>query len=321
MTHNRMFHLLCGILAVLCPALILASCSSASASSGSTKKSSTSQAEKKETVRPNTPKVHMPEASGTAVLGAEPLVIDVSHTDQGYIMAQYTGDAAKANIQIDGPDGINYKYFITSGPYVTMPLTSGDGSYTISTYENITGDKYAALYSETIDVKLESDFIPYLYPNQYVDFTPESKAVKTAQEQVKTATSDLDAVADIYYYVTETISYDEEKAKTVPTVYLPDLDETLSSCEGICFDYASLMTAMLRSQDIPTKLEIGYSGKVYHAWISVYIKDVGWIDNIIEFDGKSWKRMDPTFASSNKNSKKILKYIGDGNNYTVRYTR
>ena len=160
MTHNRIFHLLCGILAVLCPALILASCSSASASSGSTKKSSTSQAEKKETVRPNTPKVHMPEASGTAVLGAEPLVIDVSHTDQGYIMAQYTGDAAKANIQIDGPDGINYKYFITSGPYVTMPLTSGDGSYNISTYENITGDKYAALYSETIDVKLESDFIP-----------------------------------------------------------------------------------------------------------------------------------------------------------------
>jgi len=263
----------------------------------------------------------MPEASGTAVLGAEPLIVDVSHTDQGYIMAQYTGDADKANIQIDGPDGINYKYFITSGPYVTMPLTSGDGSYTISTYENITGDKYATLYSETIDVKLESDFIPYLYPNQYVDFTPESKAVKTAQEQVKTATSDLDAVADIYYYVTETISYDEEKAKTVPTGYLPDLDETLTSCKGICFDYASLMAAMLRSQDIPAKLEIGYSGKVYHAWISVYIKDVGWIDNIIEFDGKSWKRMDPTFASSNKNSKKILKYIGDGSNYTVRYTR
>lgn len=58
----------------------------------------------------------MPEASGTAVLGAEPLIVDVSHTDQGYIMAQYTGDADKANIQIDGPDGINYKYFITSGP-------------------------------------------------------------------------------------------------------------------------------------------------------------------------------------------------------------
>ena len=35
---------------------------------------------------------------------------------------------------------------------------------------------------------------------------------------------------------------------------------------------------MLRSQRIPAKLEIGYSGDIYHAWISVYIKDIGWID-------------------------------------------
>ena len=145
--------------------------------------------------------------------------------------------------------------------------------------------------------------------------------MKTAQEQVKTATSDLDAVADIYYYVTETISYDEEKAKTVPTGYLPDLDETLTSCKGICFDYASLMAAMLRSQDIPAKLEIGYSGKVYHAWISVYIKDVGWIDKSLNLTAKAGNAWIPPFASSNKNSKKILKYIGDGSNYTVRYTR
>ena len=65
------------------------------------------------------------------------------------------------------------------------------------------------------------------------------------------------------------------------------------------------MAAMLRSQDIPAKLEIGYSGKVYHAWISVYIKDVGWIDNIIEFDGKSWKRMDPTLPPAIKTAKRL----------------
>ena len=48
--------------------------------------------------------------------------------------------------------------------------------------------------------------------------------------------------------------------------------------KGICFDYAALMTAMLRSQGIPTKLEIGYSGEVYHAWISTYIDEIGWVD-------------------------------------------
>lgn len=74
---------------------------------------------------------------------------------------------------------------------------------------------------------------------------------------------------------------------------------------------------MLRSQGIPTRLEIGHSGEVYHAWISVYIEDKGWIDKIIEFSGDSWTRMDPTFASGNDNNKKILEYIGDGSNYTL----
>ena len=101
--------------------------------------------------------------------------------------------------------------------------------------------------------------------------------------------------------------------------YLPDVDETLSTGKGICFDYAALTTAMLRSQNIPTRLEIGYSGKIYHAWISVYIEDIGWIDKLIEFTGDAWTRMDPTFASSNENNEKILKYIGDGSNYNLQY--
>ena len=42
------------------------------------------------------------------------------------------------------------------------------------------------------------------------------------------------------------------------------------------------MSAMLRSQRIPTKLDVGYSGDVYHAWISCYVTEVGWVDNIIE---------------------------------------
>ena len=60
------------------------------------------------------------------------------------------------------------------------------------------------------------------------------------------------------------------------------------------------MAAMLRSQNIPTKLVVGYAGTQYHAWISVYSKEEGWIDNIIYFDGKSWTMMDPTMASTSK---------------------
>ena len=104
------------------------------------------------------------------------------------------------------------------------------------------------------------------------------------------------------------------------TGYLPVVDETLESGKGICFDYAALTAAMLRSQNIPTRLEIGYAGKAYHAWVSVYTEETGWIDRLIEFTG-AWTRMDPTFASSNDSSAAVLKYIGDGSNYNVQYMR
>ena len=103
--------------------------------------------------------------------------------------------------------------------------------------------------------------------------------------------------------------------------YLPDIDETLKTEKGICFDYAALMAGMLRSRGIPTKLDIGYTGgDIYHAWISTWLSGRGWVD-IIEFDGKSWKLMDPTFASCDDNSDSIQEYIGDGENYVVRYRR
>lgn len=78
------------------------------------------------------------------------------------------------------------------------------------------------------------------------------------------------------------------------------------------------MTSILRSQRIPTHLEVGYAGTVYHAWISTYIEDVGWVNGIIQFDGTDWELMDPTFGAST-GSKKLKKFIGDGDNYTVKY--
>lgn len=79
------------------------------------------------------------------------------------------------------------------------------------------------------------------------------------------------------------------------------------------------MSAMLRSQGIPTKLEVGYVGEVYHAWISCYVDEIGWVDNIIEFDGKNWSLIDPTLGANNKKSD-VKKYIGNGHNYLVKYT-
>ena len=114
-------------------------------------------------------------------------------------------------------------------------------------------------------------------------------------------------------------NYDYEKAASVESGYLPDLDAVLATKKGICFDYASLMTGMLRSQGIPCKLIVGYAGTVYHAWISVWSESTGWIDGAVYFDGSSWQRMDPTFAASFKNQAEAMEYIGNGQNYTAKY--
>ena len=78
------------------------------------------------------------------------------------------------------------------------------------------------------------------------------------------------------------------------------------------------MAAMLRSVGIPTRMEIGYSGDAYHAWVSVYVKDIGWINDIIQFDGNVWTLMDPTFDANADGNTSL---IGSGKKaeYTTMY--
>lgn len=272
--------------------------------------------------QPGMTTVLLPEASGTQTACSGPLSLDFSHTDQGYFTGILSGTDSRINIQVTGPDQIVYQYFIdTPNQQTVFPLTAGDGTYVILAFEQINEDQYAALLSHIVELTLENEFLPYLYPNQYVNFSADSAAVRLAEELSVDAPTDLDALKAVYHYITNFVSYDKEKARTVETGYLPDIDETLSSGTGICFDYAALTAAMLRSLSIPTRLEIGYSNEVRHAWIDVHISSMGWIDNAIEFNGKDWNLLDPTFAASVQDSGMTNDYIGDGDNYTLQYIR
>lgn len=281
---------------------------------------SSSKSVRKTSVRDNAPKVLVPKADGIVSYSnpTETAVIDASHAEDGYVMVSYSGDNPKVKLQITGSNQITYSYDLHGNGFETFPLTSADGSYTVAVYESLSSGRYAMALSEQIDVTMKNEFGPYLYPNQYVDFNASTKAVALASDVVSEAENDLDAVSNIYHYVIENITYDYDKANSVQSGYLPVVDETLASGKGICFDYASVMASMLRSQNIPTRLEIGYAAESYHAWISTYITDVGWINGIIEFDGKNWTLMDPTFAASSS-EKALKKFIGDGSNYLTEY--
>lgn len=261
----------------------------------------------------------LPTASGEEVYGNEIVSIDTSNVTEGYFMVRYSGTAEKARIQVNTPDGDTYSYVLRTGDYQAFPLSCGDGEYQIDVYEHVYDNKYALSYSQCATVKLGDEFKPFLYPNQYVWFTADSDVVTYGRELSSLSSDDLTYVENVFNYVIDNITYDTELAKDIPTEYIPDVDETLHSGQGICFDYASLMSAFLRSQGIPTKLVVGYSGTTYHAWISVYLKESGWVDNMIQFDGNNWSLMDPTLAASNDKDA-VKEYVGDGSNYIVKYS-
>ena len=302
-------HLSYLLIAIFC--LLLGGCSGSS---------SASRKEHSGPPRDSTPKVLTPSADGVTVYQNDFASIDASNTSQGYVMVKYNGTNEKVKLQITCPDQSCYTYLISDrGAYDTFPLTAGNGSYALQVLENVAGDTYTISLAQSINVSIEDEFLPFLYPNQYVNFHTDSKAVSKGSDLAKDTYSDLDVVQNIYNYVIKNISYDTEKAQNVSYGYVPDVDDTLSSKKGICFDYAALMTSMLRSQNIPTKLEVGYSGDAYHAWISTYIDDKGWVDDIIQFDGDTWQIMDPTLAATN-DSAAVKKYVGDGSHYVVKYT-
>lgn len=269
----------------------------------------------------STPHVLVPTADGQTVIGISPISLDISNSTQGYMIARSTASNEKLNIQLTGPDSVIYSYFLSPGESAVIPFTSGEGTYQILCYQQISGDQYAALFSDILEIILDNPFLPFLYPNQYVNFSEENTAIQLAFSLLSDDAEDLEALSTIYNYVTEHVTYDYEKAYSVEVGYLPDIDETLESGTGICFDYAALMTAMLRSRGIPCKLQIGYNGNVKHAWIDVYIRSKGWINQVISFDGETWNLMDPTFEASSDTSEEAQEYIGDGTNYTLQFSR
>lgn len=259
--------------------------------------------------------------TGVTVYSNDKAAVDASNLSEGYLLVKYTGGKnTRIKVQIAKTGGTTYTYNLNNGgTQETFALTEGDGTYSVKVFENVSGTKYAQAYATTVNLALRSDYLPFLYPSQYVNFTDQSQTVAEGKRITQGLTNDLDKVAAVFNYVVDNFTYDYNLAATVQSGYLPSVDKVLAAKKGICFDYAAVMAAMLRSQDIPTKLVVGYAGDIYHAWLNVYIDGVGWVEKVIYFDGKNWTLMDPTFTSTGQRSSSIMKYVTDQSNYTQKY--
>ena len=274
-----------------------------------------------ETPAPNAPIVLTPVASGTTVRKNARIEIDISNTKDGYVMIRTINrHSTLTKVLITDPKGVVHTYRLrTDTEWDVFPLASGNGSYTIGVFRNISGNQFSTDFSITTRVTLTDEFAPFLRPNQFVNYNENTIAVVEAAKLVQDATTPLEKIDIIYKFVTTEFSYDTALAQSVQSGYVPNLDNVWNSKKGICFCFASITAAMLRSQGIPTKLVFGYVGDVYHAWISVWTEETGWVDSAIYFDGEKWILMDPTFRAGASSSQSLARFIGDGSRYTVRF--
>ncbi len=250
-----------------------------------------------EILKPSQITLLRPVASGILVKSNTSAIIDYSHTDDGYIMVKFTAaTTVRLKVQVTGPT-TTYTYNIKPQEWNVFPLSDGNGDYRLKVLKNVVDNRYSTVLSLNYTVKLKDEFAPFLRPNQYVNYENATATMNKAAELVQGKNTLLKKVEAIYSYVINNISYDYEEAATVANDYLPVLDEVLATKKGICFDYAALMTGMLRSQNIACQLVVGYADGAYHAWINVWSPDQGWINGSIFFDGVEWKLMDPTYAA------------------------
>lgn len=233
-----------------------------------------------------------PTADGVLVLTDKGATVDASNTAQGYVMVRHAPSDKKLKMRITrGSD--NYTYDLRDDDtYETFALPFGSGKYKLQVFKQVSGNRYSNEASLSFTAEIADESLPYLYPNQYVYYTAQSAAVQKGQELCAGLSTDADKLKAIHKYVVAAILYDYVRAATVQTGYLPVIDNVLAEGKGICFDYAALTACMLRTQGIPTKLEIGYADKTYHAWNSVLI------------DGQ-WVRVDTT---ADANHMKVKKY-------------
>ncbi len=124
------------------------------------------------------------------------------------------------------------------------------------------------------------------------------------------ADTDEEKVQAIYTWVRDNIEYDWGKKPIIMQYF--DVNDTMETKSGVCYDYACLFAAMCRSQNIPCLMVDGYKHldpTFRHTWNRVF------------YNG-SWYQLDVTFDSTTKGNvlygfRKVDTYSSPDDEYQI----
>jgi transglutaminase-like putative cysteine protease len=208
--------------------------------------------------------------------------IDTSSLDKGVISVNHaSGSDAKVVIKKG-----EKKYTYDLNKNNVYPLTMGNGEYEVSVLEKLYQNKYQVVDEDTVKLDIKDSNIVFLQSVQQINWNAEMAAIKKAATLTQNKKSDIDKAAAIYNYIVRNFKYDKNKISTIKEGYIPDIDSVYKDTRGVCYDFAVLYAAMLRSVGIPAKLVMGYKNdiNVYHTWNQVYLKE-----------SKKWITVDTTY--------------------------
>jgi len=236
--------------------------------------------------------------------------LDTSQLSHGLISITYpVKKNTKTKLMVMKGDN-KYTYSLSSSrKSESFPLQMGNGDYEIYVLEQESNNAYKRVAKDKVTLKLENSHTVFLNSIQNVNWTSTDDAIVKAKQLTSNLKTDEEKVKAIYKFVYTTIEYDKKLAAEVTADYLPNIDHTLKTKKDICYGYASLLAAMLRSLDIPTKLIMGESSYVneYHAWNEVYLNGK-WVivDTTVDADlAKANKKFSMIKDSKKYNEKKM----------------
>jgi hypothetical protein len=210
---------------------------------------------------------HWPSAGGKTKKDGG-LVVDVSHVNDGYIMAKGPKTNKRLKFRVKhGDQTLDYD-LNGKGEYEVIPLQLGNGSYSCTLYKNVSGKKYAQDGRVGVKASMADTNTAFLFPNQYVDYNKDSPAVLKSAELCEGLTSQRERFEAVREFIRTGFVYDYVKMVTVKTGQMPDIDGCFEKRMGICQDLAALGACMLRVQGIPARMMIGtLENGTYHAWV------------------------------------------------------
>lgn len=221
------------------------------------------------------------------------LIVDYSNCSEGYVMIKAKPNKKHLKVRFTcGKENIHYD-LNQDGEYEVFPLSFGNGKYTIELFKQKAGTSYEKIGSVTLNIKMPDPNRAFLYPNQWINYTPETPAVIHAQKLCEGITDPEEKVLKIYcdlvFDMTEstivlasdnTINeyksdvYFKLESQNITGSKLPEIDKTFETGKGVCKDHAAVLTAMLRSVGIPTKFAVMDQGPPpSHAYVIAIVND------------------------------------------------